>query len=198
MLIKKFGSNNQRMLLCLQYFQEKIMSISGVNKDFLKRRGKNLAYDQYKCLEMLVNDDNRCYICYRGNKTNFAGICEPNFFNNETKIEIFRKRADKFEFEDLFTLAHEYGHHLSHINNQRTENYEKGKSEIEKTCNEGKSLSQAYANLTRLLKIEVLEEEARAWLYAKEILSKINFDAWTWFNDHIKNSFENYKRVIRL
>jgi hypothetical protein len=92
------------------------------------------------------------------------------------------------EPEDTFTLAHEYGHERSYRNGERTAEYEQA---IKVPWKEWPQLPTE----TRAL---ILEEEQRAWMYARQVLGELGFSEWEAFERHRDKSLATYRARLYL
>ncbi len=88
---------------------------------------------------------------------------------------------DDFE-QELYTLAHEYGHAISFRKDQRP----------------WKSAPPTTPDLAPETKQEVLEEEARAWRYGEEILRELGVDDLNAYVERQEKSIEEYRRRLGL
>ncbi len=100
----------------------------------------------------------------------------------------FQKSCQKQEdpTQELFTLAHEFGHHQSYLNGYRTPEY--------KTLVE----LDEWRYLEHEQKLIILNEEIRAWEYAQKTLQKLGFSDWEQFEKRKNESLSRYQELLNL
>lgn len=105
------------------------------------------------------------------------------------RIVIYRARVDQpgDELDELLTLAHEFGHYRSFAAGQRTKEYET-------------VLDDRATWLTRSIEERqlILEEEARAWTYARSELDVLGFVNWAAFEQREAESLRHYRLRLDL
>jgi hypothetical protein len=173
-------------------------TIEGKRTSFDLRRATCLATHYLPVLRERVEADGTCFVRFRGvlssEEAGVRGTCEPNQSNHRTRIQLFRpKGADAVEPVDLLTLAHEYGHHLSHQKGQRSSSYEAALA-----ATTGEVGWTALATLPDDQKAEVFAEESRAWDYGKAVLAEIGYDGGEWQREHIAASLSHYRDRLSL
>jgi hypothetical protein len=86
---------------------------------------------------------------------------------------------------ELFVLAHEFGHSRSWREGQRTPAYE----EAVLAFDEGLPLSDEQQKL-------ILEEEERAWRYARQELDSLGFSEWARFDAIRRSGLDAYQQTF--
>lgn len=110
--------------------------------------------------------------------------------NGRPHIHLKRKHQHEVEgvVEELFTLAHEYGHFLSHCDGNRTAEYVAAVDALRA----GDKLAAEQAALT-------YDEERRAWDHARAELKRLRLDARYWgFDKHADDALAIYRAVLKL
>lgn len=91
---------------------------------------------------------------------------------------------------ELHVIAHELGHALSHQRGERTEDYEAAVKLDDSTWKDV---------LTTAQKASVLDEEARAWRYAAELLAELGAPAGAWgLAERTATSLARYRAVLSV
>lgn len=114
------------------------------------------------------------------------GYFVPNFNKTgEAKIQLFRNHrantVDDYE-QELITLAHEYGHAISHRNGQRP----------------WEEMPDPSPDLTPAEKQAVQDEEARAWEYGREVLAELGISDFEAFEKRKADADAIYLRRLGL
>lgn len=104
-------------------------------------------------------------------------------------ITIYRKHCAQFAYRDLLTLAHEYGHAISHRNGWQGAIYDQA---IRRHKVEGVD----WPDLLPEEKEAVFEEEQRAWCLGAVVLQGIGFTHWLWFRARVKASIFQYTKRL--
>lgn len=93
---------------------------------------------------------------------------------------------------DSMILAHEMGHHTSHVRGDPSSDLEELLSETpERVMSEGHLLPLP-------MRYEVIAEEVRAWNYSREDLDRAGFTSWRTFDRWASASVGTYVRGLRL
>ena len=126
-----------------------------------------------------------------GNETPLDGWYAPDPWKNALgpQIHILRNHAQKQEdpTQELLTLAHEFGHHQSFLDHNRTSEYE----ELVDKSAEWKYLKPEQKQI-------ILNEEIRAWKYAKNTLQKLGFSDWEQFKKRKTDSLYRYQKLLNI
>jgi len=89
---------------------------------------------------------------------------------------------------EVLTLAHELGHYRSFDKGLRTPEYAAAI----------KVPWQEWPDLSRRDRCSILEEERRAWQFAREILGEVGFSDWDAFWRRHQESLADYRARLRL
>lgn len=106
------------------------------------------------------------------------------------RIEIWRLRGEHGSDDPLFdlhTLAHEYGHHLSAQQGNRTSEYVALLTRTDE-----------WPQLPERAKLLIFTEEVRAWGFARTVLSDLGHTEWLTFVNRVFDGLEAYKRMLDL
>lgn len=108
-------------------------------------------------------------------QNSFLGALRP-------RIEIYRnnEKIPDSEPTETITLAHEYGHLESWRKCERPEGLTRAS---DKYFVRGEKLDPEEIQL-------ILDEEARAWRYARNVLAELKFEEWAAFDNHETESQE--------
>lgn len=93
---------------------------------------------------------------------------------------------------DSMILAHEMGHHQSHVRREATPAVE------ELTATEPERIFRDPLGLPLKLRYEIVAEEVRAWNYARDDLRECGFSRWLFFERWARRAVESYVRSFRL
>ena len=91
------------------------------------------------------------------------------------------------ELDELLTLAHEFGHYRSFAAGQRTKKYE--------AVLDPRDAWPTRSTEERQL---ILDEEARAWIYARSELDALGFMDWAAFDKREVESLHQYRLRLDL
>lgn len=94
--------------------------------------------------------------------------------------------------EETITLAHEYGHHRSHLAGNRTKEYVEAVVQIERYY-AGDDVPPLTSEQQRLVR----EEEERAWSIGRSVLAELGFDLFAAFDSRESNGLAQYDEIFR-
>lgn len=120
------------------------------------------------------------------------------FYETHNKPGRFLNTGEAVDIlDELCTLAHEFGHYVSHIGGLRT-------PELASSCDllfqrrrrepgvaQTKPLSPAQHDLVR-------QEEARAWTYGRDVLKELGFEQWPAFDARERKALDVYEEIFAL
>ena len=89
---------------------------------------------------------------------------------------------------EAFTIAHEFGHHQSFLNKYRTQHYQ---SLIEEHYDRWKLFNSDQKQM-------IMDEEKRAWSYARQILEHFGFSDWSALDQHKNESLSIYRKMLSM
>ena len=108
--------------------------------------------------------------------------------NNELKNKQQFIDKSHSKLDDLITLAHEYGHHISNEKNLRTYDYEQALKLFNGKDGLGLSISQQDL---------ILKEEKQAWNFGREVLISFNFENLKDYDIREKDGLKNYENRFK-
>jgi hypothetical protein len=120
-----------------------------------------------------------------------AGYFSPAPFDvPPPQIVIYRDHMDVPGdlLHEILTLAHEIGHLRSSETGLRRPEYEDAV----------RVPWPKWSELPKNLRVAVLEEERRAWLFAREILGEIGFSGWDEFGYRHQKALSDYRKRLQL
>jgi len=94
--------------------------------------------------------------------------------------------------DELFTLAHEYGHYISFKAGNRTTEYVEAVTHIG-NCVDSGNTPTISAHAIALVR----EEETRAWQFGRDTLQTLGCDVLAPFDERAKRSLERYEEIFR-
>ena len=112
-----------------------------------------------------------------------------------TKEEQYVENINKFiagskiPTQDMIILSHEFGHHLSKENGNRTDDYEAALDLFN---------NKKIANMTSIQKNLIDAEEEKAWDFGKLILEEIDFNDFDFFEIQKEKSRVAYKEILHF
>lgn len=106
---------------------------------------------------------------------------------NVAANDLWNKPGDVLQ--ELITLAHELGHFRSFQRGERADEYEAAIAD--------RSIV-GYGDLPEPAKLAILDEEQRAWRYARAELRSTAFDCWDEFEQRECDGLADYRQVLGL
>jgi hypothetical protein len=89
--------------------------------------------------------------------------------------------------QDACDLSHEHGHFLSDRNKKRTAPYEAANEVLRL------HMEQGARGVTAEERALILDEEERAWDYARETLTTLGVDDWEYFEERRAKALDSYR-----
>jgi len=159
-----------------------------------RRQGPSLN-DSYRRLEQLVEAVIPEGVTYRVRLS--PDEVEDGWFSPETngvklpQIVIYRPRHKDVAgdaLHELLTLAHELGHYRSYEKGFRGADYDEAI----------RTPWRAWPTLSVGGRHAILQEERRAWQFAREILAQVGFSDWEAFWLKHQNAIADYRNKLEL
>lgn len=136
---------------------------------------------------IVVRVNTRTYPHEFGQHGSFDQHPSPNWLGD---VQILRDQEDVpgEPVDELLTLAHEAGHAVSFMRRLSSDEY---RAILGKVRHQGATLTPAQKTL-------VLNEEARAWVLARNELAALGFDSWSSYADRTTRSLTRYGELLAI
>lgn len=188
------GLNPVRLVPGVGKYRSQDEALSSRAKPIPRRSSRPLT-DSYRRLEELVKvaiPEGVTYQTRLDPEEIEAGWFSPAPFEvPPPRIVIYRPRhmdEPGDVLQELLTLAHELGHFRSFDRGLRTPEYNQAI----------KVPRSEWPTLNRSARISILDEERRAWQFAREILGGIGFSDWDAFWRGHQEALTEYRKRLRL